>query len=66
MKLVFTLTFILAVIVSAGIGCLVIFEIISFDQGKNYLLKTVAVIVLLGAASAVIALVSGSKNTPDE
>jgi uncharacterized BrkB/YihY/UPF0761 family membrane protein len=61
MKIVFTLTFILAVIVSAGIGSLVIFEVLSFDQAKEYIFKVVSVIVLLGVASALIAFVTGNN-----
>ena len=66
MKIVFTLTIVLAVIVSAGIGSLVIFEVLSFDQAKEYIFKAVAVIVLLGAASALIALVTGSSGKEHE
>ena len=66
MKIVFTLTVVLAVIVSAGIGSLVIFEVLSFDQAKEYIFKAVAVIVLLGAASALIAFVTGSSGKENE
>jgi len=62
MKLVITLTLIIAVVVSAGIGCLVIFEILSL----GYILKSLAVIALLGAASAAISLVTGKHNAPRE
>ena len=66
MKIVFILTFILAVIVSAGIGSLVIFEVLSFDQAKEYIFKAVSVIALLGGASALIALVTGSTGKEHE
>ena len=66
MKIVFILTFILAVIVSAGIGSLVIFEVLSLDQAKEYIFKAVSVIALLGAASALIALVTGSTGKEHE
>ena len=66
MKIVFILTFILAVIVSAGIGSLVIFEVLSFDQAKEYIFKAVSAIALLGAASALIALVTGSTGKEHE
>jgi len=66
MKLVITLTLIIAVVVSAGIGCLVIFEILSLGQGLEYILKSLAVIALLGAASAAISLVTGKHNAPRE
>ena len=66
MKIVFTLTIILAVIVSAGIGSLVIFEVLSIVQAKEYIFKAVSVIVLLGVASALIALVTGSTGKKHE
>jgi branched-subunit amino acid ABC-type transport system permease component len=66
MKIVFTLTFVIAVILSAGIGCLVILEILTFDEGKQYIIKALSVVLLLGVSSAVIALVTGNKNTPVE
>ena len=66
MKVVLILTFIIAVIMTAGIGSLVIFEVLTFDQGLDFLLKTLAAVILLGASSAVIALVIGSKNTSSE
>ena len=62
MKTIFTLTLVLAVIVSAGIGSLVIFEVLSFDQAKEYIFKALAVIILFGGASAVIAFVTGNTG----
>jgi hypothetical protein len=66
MKIVFTLTIVLAVIVSAGIGSLVIFEVLSIDRAKEYIFKAVSVIVLLGVASALIALVTGNTGKKHE
>lgn len=66
MKVVLTLSLVIAVIVTAGIGCLMIFEIISFDLGMDYIFKAIAVIILLGISSVIIALVTGNKNTPGE
>lgn len=62
MKVVFTLTLIIAVIISASIGCLIIFDVITVDQGKDYIFKALSAIILLGASSAVIGLVTGDKN----
>ena len=62
MKIVFTLTIVLAVIVSAGIGSLVIFEVLSLDQAKEYIFKALSVIILLGGASAAIAFVTGNNG----
>lgn len=66
MKVVLILTFIIAVILSSSIGCLIIFEVFTFDQGMEYIFKTLAAIILLGVSSAAIALVTGNKNTPSE
>ena len=66
MKIVFTLTIILAVIVSAGIGSLVILEVLSFDQAKEYIFKAVSFIVLIGVASAMISLVTGNTEKKHE
>ena len=65
MKVIYSLTFILAVIMSAGIGCLIIFEVFTFDQGLDYMLKVLAVIILLGLSSAAIAFVT-TKNKSNE
>ncbi len=66
MKKVLVLSIIFAVIAVAGLGSLMIFEILSLEQGFNYLIKALAAIVLLGGASAVIVLVmGGSQDTGD-
>lgn len=65
MKIIYNLTFILAVIISACIGCLVIFNVIAFDQGLDYLFKSLATIVLLGASSAAVSFVT-TKNKSNE
>ncbi len=66
MKTVLVLTLIVAVIVSTAIGCLVIFEIFSVDQGLEYTFKALAAIVLLGVVSAVVSLVTNIKGAPEE
>ena len=63
MKAVFNLTLMIAVIVAAGIGCLVIVDVLTFDQGKDYAFKALAVIALLGGASAIISLFAGNKKS---
>ena len=65
MKVIYSLTFILVIIISAGIGCLTIFEVLTFDQGLDYILKASAAIVLLGLSSAAISFVN-TKNKPNE
>lgn len=66
MKTVLILTLIIAVIVSTAIGCLVIFEVFSVDQGLDYAFKALAAIVLLGASSALISLVTSNKAASGE
>jgi branched-subunit amino acid ABC-type transport system permease component len=66
MKVIFIITFIIAVIMSASIGCLIIFKVFSFDQGVDYIFKSLTAIILLGVSSALIALVTGKKGTPSE
>ena len=65
MKVIINLTVILSVIISAGVGCLVIFDVVTFDQGIDYILKSLAAIVLLAVASAAITFVT-RKNKPTE
>ena len=66
MKKVLVLSVIFAVIAVAGLGSLMIFEILGLEQGFNYLIKALAAIVLLGGAAAVILLVmGGNQNTGD-
>lgn len=66
MKTVLTLTLIVAVLISTAIGCLVIFEVFSVDQGMDYAFKALAAIFLLGVSSAVISLVTSNKGAPEE
>ncbi len=66
MKTVLSLTLVIAVSVSAIIGCLVIFNIFTVDQGMDYLYKALSAIFLLGAASALIRFVTDSKGSPGE
>jgi len=64
MKIVFTLTFLLAVILFTVIGCLVIFEVFTFDEGMEFSYKALSAILLLGAASALVSLTIRNKNPP--
>lgn len=66
MKTVLILTLVVAVIMSAGIGCLVIFGIFSIEQGLDYSFKALAAIVLLGVASAAISLVTGNGGAAED
>ncbi|MGI9241174.1 MAG: hypothetical protein ACR2RV_10260 [Verrucomicrobiales bacterium] len=66
MKAISIFALVLAIMMSAGIGCLIIFEAFTLEQGVVYLSKTVAAIALLGASAAVIALLTGSRDAPSE
>ena len=62
MKQILTITVVLAVLATAFVGCLFIFEVMSYEDAMSNLLKVVGVIVLLGACSAAIsALMSARK-----
>ena len=64
MKAVVTFTFIFAVMTSAFIGCLMIFEIFTVAQGLECLLKALAAILLIGVSSAAVSLVTGDRESP--
>lgn len=50
------------VVMAAVIGLLVIFDMMTFESGMTNMLKFGGAIVLLGAASALISLMMGSKK----
>ena len=50
------------VVMSAIVGLLVIFDMMSFESGMTNMLKYGGAIALLGAASALISLMMGSKK----
>ena len=62
MKQIVTVTAILSVLTIAIFGCLVIFELMTFDAALSNLLKIVAAIVLLGGCSALITFVLRSRE----
>ena len=59
MKAVFVFSIAIAVPMSAGIGCMIIFEVFSFAEGLDLILKSVAAIALLGISTAAITSLSG-------
>jgi len=64
MKQILTITVVLAILAIAIVGCLFIFEVMSFDDASSTLLKVVGGILLLGACSAAItALMGATKNS---
>jgi len=64
MKNILIITIVLAVFAVAAVGCLYIFEILSYDVAISNLMKIIAAIVLLGGCSALIAFFVRSKNEP--
>ena len=46
------------------VGCLYIFEVLSYDNSVSILLKAVAAIVLLGGCSALVAFLMRPKKEP--
>jgi len=64
MKKIFTITVVLSVLAAATIGCLYIFDILSYEDSVSNLLEVVAAIVLLGACSALVAFLMRSNKKP--
>ena len=62
MKAIMVLTLIFALVVATCMGCLMIFDVVSVERGTDLLLKSLAVILVLGVSSAVIALLIRNKN----
>ena len=50
------------VVMAAVVGLLIIFEMMSFESGMSNMLKFGGAVVLLGAASALISFMMGSKK----
>jgi len=66
MKIVALLTLMLMLIVLTIIGCLVIFDVFTLDQGLAFSYKTLATLLLLGITSAIFSLFIGNKNRSGE
>ena len=62
MKQILTITVVLAVLATALVGCLFIFDVMSYEDAMSNLLKVVGVILLLGVCSAVITALMGAKK----
>lgn len=62
MKAIFSITSILIILSVIVLASLVVFESISKDVGLDYGLKTVAVLAILGAGSAVISFIASSSD----
>ena len=62
MKPIVTITVLLAILAFAIIGVLYIFEMISADSATDTLIKVEAAIILLGACSALVALLTRSRK----
>jgi hypothetical protein len=66
MKIVFLLTLMLMMIVITVIGCLIIFDVLTLDQGLAFSYKALAALLLLGVSSAIFSLFIGNNNRSDE
>ena len=66
MKIVFLLTLMLMMIVITIIGCLIIFDVLTLDQGLTFSYKALAALLLLGGSSAIFSLFICSKNRSSE
>jgi hypothetical protein len=66
MKIVFLLTLMLMMIVMTVIGCLIIFDVFTLDQGLAFGYKALAALLLLGVSSAIFSLLIGTKSRSGE
>ena len=66
MKTVFTITVIFIILTVAGIGCAVILGIMTTDEATTLLTKALAIFILLGACSALIAKLSGLNKADND
>jgi len=66
MKIVFLLTLMLMMIVITVIGCLIIFDVFTLDQGLVFGYRALAALLLLGVTSAVFSLFIGTNNRSSE
>jgi len=62
MKQILTITAVLTVIAVAIVGCLYIFELMSYDDAVSNLLKVGGAILLLGACSAAISALMRARK----
>lgn len=58
MKTILNLTLVVALLIAASIGCLMIFEVFSLAEGAELLLKSSAALLLVGATSAAIGYIA--------
>lgn len=66
MRQIITVTGVLAILGIAIVGCRYFFDVMTFDDSKSVLLKTLATLGLLGGCTALIKLLMGGKEEPDE
>ena len=66
MKIVFLLTLMLMMIVITIIGCLIIFDVFTLDQGLAFGYKALAALLLLGGSSAIVSMFIGTNNQSGE
>jgi len=64
MKKIFTIAVVLSVFAVATVGCLYIFDMLSYEDSLSSLLKIVAAIALLGGCSALVAFLLRSSKEP--
>ena len=62
MKQILTITIVLTIIAAAIVGCLYIFELMSYEDAMSNLLKVGGAIVLLGVCSAAISALMGARK----
>ncbi len=66
MNTILNLTLVVALLIAASIGCLMIFEVFSIVQGAELLLKSLAALILVGATSAAIGFIAAPRSAPGD
>ena len=66
MKAVLILTGLMALLTVATVGCLIVFEVLSQEQGVAFIGKALAALLIIGATSAVFALVTRKSTATDK
>ena len=65
MKIVFLLSLMIAMITTTVIGCLIIFDVFSLQQGMDFGVKALSAIALLCGASVIFSLFIRNKKSSD-
>lgn len=66
MKTILIFMAVVSIMIAAGLGTLVIFEVYTLDQGISFAVKAYAAIILLGGSSVLISYLIKDKEAPKD